>query len=129
MRTADGHIIRRCLEGDSEAFGLLVDKYKAGIFALAYARVCHPEDSEDIRQEAFLRAYRKLRTLKRWDSFFAWLYSITVNLCNDWLKARSERPDREGPKEVDLEFDDSAKPALSNWATDWFRVANTSAHG
>jgi len=38
MQTDDGSIIRDCLNGESEAFGILVDKYKAGIFALAHAQ-------------------------------------------------------------------------------------------
>ena len=39
MRTEDGHIISKCLNGDSAAFGLLVDKYKGGIYALAYGGI------------------------------------------------------------------------------------------
>lgn len=38
MRTEDGKIIDRCLNGEPEAFGLLVDKYKASIFALIYSK-------------------------------------------------------------------------------------------
>ena len=103
MRTADGYIINRCLDGDTEAFGLLVDKYKAGIYALAYGKVGNPEDAEDITQEAFLKAYRNLRKLKRWDNFFAWLYSITSNLCKDWLSLQSRRPDSEYVEMMDAE--------------------------
>ncbi len=94
MRTADGTVIRRCLEGDPSAFGLLMDKYKASIFALAYSRLGNFHDAEDITQEVFLIAYRKLRSLRRWDSFFAWLYSITSNLCKKRQATDSRRPDR-----------------------------------
>ena len=104
MHAADGHIIDKCLNGDSDAFGLLVDKYKAGIFALAYGKVGNPQDAEDITQEAFLKAYRKLRTLRRLDDFFAWLYSITVNLCKDWVQTQSRRPDREYIEDPDNEI-------------------------
>ena len=95
MRTEDGYIIDKCLNGDSAAFGLLVDKYKASIYALAYSKLRNFHDAEDITQEVFIKAYRKLHTLKRWDNFLAWLYAITSNLCKDLIRSRSKRPDRE----------------------------------
>ena len=104
MRATDGDIINQCLNGDADAFGLLVDKYKAGIFALAYSKVGNPQDAEDITQEAFLKGYRKLQTLKQWDNFFAWLYSITFNLCKDWVQTQSRRPDREYVEDQEAEI-------------------------
>ncbi len=95
MRTEDGYIIHKCLNGDKAAFGLLVDKYKASIYALAYSKLGNFHDAEDVTQEAFTKAYQKLRTLRRWDSFLAWLYSITSNLCKEWIQSQAKRPDRE----------------------------------
>ncbi len=95
MRTEDGYIIRKCLDGDSAAFGILVDKYKGAIYALAYSRLHNFHDAEDVTQEVFVKAYQKLRILRRWDNFHAWLYAITSNLCKDWIRSRSRRPDRE----------------------------------
>ncbi len=87
MYTEDGYVIDKCLNGDAAAFGLLVDKYKAYIYALAYSKLGNFHDAEDITQEVFIKAYTKLRTLKRWDKVLAWLYSITSNLCKDfWRK-------------------------------------------
>ena len=77
------------------AFGLLVDKYRESVYALAYARLRNFHDAEDLTQEVFIRAYQKLRFLKRYDRVLSWLYSITSNLCKDWLRARSRRPDSE----------------------------------
>jgi RNA polymerase sigma factor (sigma-70 family) len=95
MRTEDSYIISRCLNGESEAFGLLVDKYKAGIYAFTYAKLRNFHDAEDVTQEVFIKAYRNLKNLKRWDSFLKWLYSIAFNLCADWVRAQSRRPDNE----------------------------------
>ncbi len=95
MRTEDGHIVRECLDGDSASFGLLVDKYKASIYALAYSRLHNFHDAEDVTQDVFLKAYRNLRSLRRWDSFLVWLRSITINLCKDRIRTQSRRPDRE----------------------------------
>ena len=77
------------------AFGLLVDKYKSSVYALAYTKLRNFHDAEDITQEVFLKAYQKLSTLKRWDNFLAWLFSITVNSCKDFLKSSARRPDQD----------------------------------
>lgn len=76
MRTEDGYIVHKCLNGDSAAFGLLVDKYKGGVYALAYSKLRDFRDAEDVTQEVLIRAYQKLRTLRQRDRIFAWLYSI-----------------------------------------------------
>ena len=107
MRTEDGYIIYKCLNGDSSAFGLLVDKYKAGVYAVAYERLHNFHDAEDIAQEAFLKAYRSLRTLRHWDSFASWLYRITLNLCRDWLRVEYRRPDREYTEDQDQDMLDA----------------------
>ena len=104
MRTEDGYIIYRCLNGDPTAFGFLIDKYKAGVYASAYERLRNFHDAEDIAQEAFFKAYRSLRTLKRWDSFASWLYRITLNLCTDWFRAESRRPDQDFIEDQDQEI-------------------------
>jgi len=106
MRTEDGYIVNQCINGDSAAFGLLVDKYKASIFVLAYSRLRNFHDAEDITQEVFLKAYQKLSTLRRWDRFLAWLYVITSNLCRDLLRERAKRPDSEFIADQEARFFD-----------------------
>jgi RNA polymerase sigma factor (sigma-70 family) len=96
MLTEDGSIIQACLNGESEAFGILVDKYKAGIYAFIYVKIRDFHDAQDLTQEVFLQAYRNLSSLKRWESFAFWLYRIASNHCKRWLKNRA--------KHLDLEF-------------------------
>jgi RNA polymerase sigma-70 factor (ECF subfamily) len=62
VQTEDGHIIRQCLDGNPAAFGFLVDKYKASVYAFAYSELGNFHDAEDVTQEVFIRAYQKLRT-------------------------------------------------------------------
>ena len=93
MHTDDGHIVHQCLSGNTGAFALLVEKYKARLFALVYAKVGHFEDAEDITQDVFLNAYRKLSTLRRWDNFYAWLYSIASNRCKEFHRAEKRKVD------------------------------------
>ena len=113
MRTEDGHIIHKCLGGDTAAFGLLVDKYRASIYALAYTKLGNFHDAEDITQEVFLKAYQKLRTLKRWDKFLSWLYAITSNLCKDYSRSRLNRPDIEYV--VDQKREDLEKHSMDSY--------------
>ena len=67
MRTEDGYIIYKCLNGEPEAFTLLVDKYKASIYAFTYAKLRNFHDAEDVTQETFIKAYQNLRKLRRMD--------------------------------------------------------------
>jgi RNA polymerase sigma factor (sigma-70 family) len=116
MRTEDGHVIYKCLNGEPIAYGLLVDKYKESIYALAYSKLGNFHDAEDVTQEVFIKAYQKLRTLKQRDSFLAWLYSITSNLCKNWVRTQSRRPDRHF-----IEDQESAKldyPSLDSYHND-----------
>jgi RNA polymerase sigma factor (sigma-70 family) len=116
VRTEDGYIVQKCLDGDSAAFGLLVDRYKKSIYALAYSKVHNFHDAQDITQEAFIKAYRNLRTLRRWDNFIGWLYRITINLSRDWLRSRARRPDSEFTEDQDPETLDY--PAMDSYRED-----------
>ena len=88
MHTDDGHIVHECLTGNTEVFALLVDRYKTRIFALVYAKIGHVQDAEDITQDVFLNAFKKLSTLRRWDNFYAWLYSIAMNRCKEFYRTQ-----------------------------------------
>jgi tetratricopeptide (TPR) repeat protein len=61
MQLTDEMLVQRCLDGDKEAFGFLVDRYKESVFGLAYSKVGNVHDAQDIAQEAFLNAYKNLR--------------------------------------------------------------------
>ncbi len=95
MRTDDGSIIHRCLNGESEAFGILVDKYREGIYAFIYAKLRDFRDAQDVTQEVFVKAYTDLRTLRRWESFSFWLYRIASTRCKLWIRIQSRRIDRD----------------------------------
>ena len=73
MRTDDGSIVQECLNGKPGAFGILVDKYRAGIYAFVYTELRNFHDAQDVTQEVFLQAYRGLRKLRRWESFAFWV--------------------------------------------------------
>ncbi|MFC1713158.1 sigma-70 family RNA polymerase sigma factor [Candidatus Poribacteria bacterium] len=93
MRTDDGCIVQECLNGEPGAFGILVDKYKAGVYAFVYDKLRDFQDAQDITQEVFLQAYSNLHSLRRYESFGFWLYRIARNQCGKWIRASSKRPD------------------------------------
>ena len=84
--------VQRCLNGEKEAFGALVNKYKGAVHGLAYSKVRNFEDAQDIGQEVFIAAYKNLHTLKQPHRFGSWIYTITVNQCRMWLRKRARNP-------------------------------------
>ena len=91
MKNDDVQLIQRVLEGDDTAFSTLVGKYQKSVHALAWRKIGDFHIAEDITQETFLKAYQKLSTLKQPQSFVSWLYVITANRCNTWLRKRRLR--------------------------------------
>jgi RNA polymerase sigma-70 factor (ECF subfamily) len=76
----DGDLVRRVRSGDAAAFRLLVERHSASARARA-ARLCaHPDDVDDIVQEAFLQAFAGLDRLRDPDRFGAWLAGIIRNI-------------------------------------------------
>ena len=86
MREDDVQLIQKVLSGDDEAFTALVRKHQKSVHALAWRKVGDFHFAEEITQDAFLRAYEYLSTLKDPSQFSGWLYVITDRLCNNWLQ-------------------------------------------
>ncbi len=86
MAHTDFDIIDRCLAGDDGAFDELVRKYQRDVYQLAYRITRNGEDAKDLAQDAFVQAYRSLKSFQRKSSFYTWLYRITVNLCLNYKK-------------------------------------------
>ena len=82
----DVQLIQKVLSGDDEAFTALVRKHQKSVHALAWRKVGDFHFAEEITQDAFLRAYEYLSTLKDPSQFSGWLYVITDRLCKNWLQ-------------------------------------------
>ena len=89
MEQKDAQLIQQVLQGDQEAFALLVNKYQKGVHALAWRKIGDFHIAQEITQDAFLRAYQKLETLKNHNLFAGWLYVIAARLCADWFQKKS----------------------------------------
>jgi len=85
----DAALVRACLDGDGEAFGVLVTRHQRAIYQLCYRFVGRHEDAADLTQDVFLRAYRGLRRFRGEASLSTWLYRIGVNVCLNRVSART----------------------------------------
>lgn len=75
-KNSDQIYIDKVLEGDTNAFAYLIDKYKSMTYTIAIKIVKSHEDAEEVAQDSFLKAYEKLNTFKGNAKFSTWLYTI-----------------------------------------------------
>ena len=85
-KEGDVQLIRKILSGDDAAFGILVEKYQKSIHTLVWRKIGDYHYAEDVTQEVFLQAYKKLSTLKNLDQFAGWLHVMANRLCIDWMR-------------------------------------------
>lgn len=76
----DSAIIEKVLSGDNQSFEMLILKYQSRLFATVLNVVKNRELAEDITQEAYMKGFNKLDTLKNHDQFYPWLKRIALNL-------------------------------------------------
>lgn len=100
----DGELVRRARAGDSAAFGTLVERYQGRILRLVRGMVSE-HDAEDVAQDAFLKAFRKLDEFDERARFYTWVYRIASNAALDWRKR--ERYRRHGDLPVGPEGEDA----------------------
>ena len=85
-RREDAQLIYDILSGNDDAFSTLVQKYQRSVHALAWRKISDFHYAEEITQDTFLQAYKKLSTLKNPHQFAGWLYVIANRLCINWLQ-------------------------------------------
>ncbi len=83
-------MIKRCKDGDREAFNALMEKYQNIMFGMAYNLLSDYQDAEDAVQETFIKAYKSISSFKGDSAFTTWLYVICRNSCNDILRKRQK---------------------------------------
>jgi RNA polymerase sigma-70 factor (ECF subfamily) len=88
----DEDLVRRFLDGDPQAFAVLVDRHSARVFNVALRVLGDPDDARDATQDAFLTVVRKAKQFRGEAAFSTWLHRITVNACYDILRKRRRQP-------------------------------------
>jgi len=101
---SDAIAVERTLAGDRDAFRLLVERHSQNVFRLAYRMTGNQPDAEEVVQEAFLRAYQKLRQFQARANFGTWVYRIAANYAIDRMRLRQkEESRREQPGAKNME--------------------------
>lgn len=72
-------IVRQVQAGDVAAFDQLILKYRERVFGIVYNLTSNREDSSDLTQDAFIKAFQSIQRFQGHSSFFTWLYKIAVN--------------------------------------------------
>jgi RNA polymerase sigma-70 factor (ECF subfamily) len=91
-KTEDHVVAAAAHAGDKAAFGALVERYRRELQVHCYRMLGSFEESEDLVQETFLRAWRKRESFEGRSTFRAWLYRIATNACLDFLDRHPRRP-------------------------------------
>lgn len=87
----DQALVSRARNGDTRAFDELVVKYTPRLYGLIYHMTSNREDTNDLLQEVFAKAYRSLKRFQERSSFYTWIYSIAVNMTLNFLKKRGRQ--------------------------------------
>ncbi|MEI6491824.1 MAG: sigma-70 family RNA polymerase sigma factor [Verrucomicrobiota bacterium] len=89
--TPDGELVARTQAGDARAFDELVVRFSPRLYGLVYNMTSNHEDTNDLLQEIFSKAYRSIKGFQGKSSFYTWMHSIAVNMAINFLKKRSRR--------------------------------------
>ncbi len=87
----DHELVQRAQEGDTQAFDELVVKYSKKLYGLVYNMTSNKDDTYDLLQDIFAKAYRSLRHFRGKSTFYTWIYSIATNMTLNFLKKRRRR--------------------------------------
>jgi RNA polymerase sigma-70 factor (ECF subfamily) len=87
----DAELVARCRAGDGDAFEALYRQNAPRIYSLACRMTGSPQEGEDLLQEIFLQAYRKLDTFRGDAAVGTWLYRLALHHCLDFVRSRQSR--------------------------------------
>jgi RNA polymerase sigma-70 factor, ECF subfamily len=108
VRAVDLELAQRCRHGDAAAFEELYRAHAGRLYNLVFRMVGSAQEAEDLLQDVFLNAYRKLGSFRGDSSLGTWLYRLAVNQCLDVLRGRQSKMARVTDS---LDDDGAAEPA------------------
>jgi RNA polymerase sigma-70 factor, ECF subfamily len=123
-KTEDNLLVERALSGEQNAFRGLYDRYQQRIYALVGSMIGPGEDVHDVVQEAFVRAFRSLKSFKGHSSFYTWLYRIAINATTDHRRKQARQSQRFSGRpleDIDRGATQLAAPESDNPEADLYR--------
>ena len=103
MDDSDAVAVAQAQAGDQDAFGLLVERHSIRLFQMVYRMTGNEQDTEDVVQETFLRAYKQLNRFESRAGFGTWLHRIAANCSLDFLRKRKRQDQHADPVELEAE--------------------------
>jgi RNA polymerase sigma-70 factor (ECF subfamily) len=88
---SDEVLVSRTQSGDARAFDQLVVRFSPRLYGLVYNMTSSHEDTNDLLQEVFAKAYRSIKGFQGKSSFYTWMHTIAVNMTINFLKKRNRR--------------------------------------
>src|SRR5690606_34714995 len=88
---SDEELVRRAQDSDTRAFDQLVLKYSRKLYGMVYHMTGNPDDTHDLLQDVFAKAYRSLKRFRGNSSFYTWIYAIAHNMTLNHLRKRKKR--------------------------------------
>lgn len=130
----DPDLVVKALRGGPESFAPIVERYKDAVFGVAFARLRHFQDAEDIAQTTFLKAFEGLGRLEDPRRLGAWLRSIAIHTCIHHIERRVqevdieqvEEPIAEGPTPLETVEQRERRDAVVAWRCGRIRYADVS---
>ena len=122
--------LARAIEGDAQAFKLIVERYQGMVYSVAFNVLGNHTDAEDAAQEAMLRCYRKLPQFRGEATFSTWLFRLALTASVDYKRREGRRPEpgetpdlvAEAAPELGEGFDAAAIVAALHDLPDDYRV-------
>jgi RNA polymerase sigma-70 factor (ECF subfamily) len=84
----DYEYVKLAVEGDQKAYTFLMERYQNAIYHMMFRMIGNKEDSDDLTQEAFGKAFNKLSTYAPRYAFSTWLFKIASNNCIDHIRKK-----------------------------------------
>lgn len=91
VEPSDSELVARTQSGDPRAFDELVRRYTPRLYGLVYNMTSNHEDTNDMLQDIFAKAYRAIKGFQGKSSFYTWMHTIAVNMTINFLKKRGRR--------------------------------------
>ena len=114
MKSDNSELIKKAIEGDEAAYRNLLENYRGALYNLLFKMVRNKEETEDLVQEAFMKAFKALPSFNEEYAFSTWLYKIAINNCIDHMRKKKLKtysmntPVQSKDGELDREFPDTS---------------------
>ncbi|GAB3622358.1 RNA polymerase sigma factor SigM [Mariniluteicoccus endophyticus] len=97
----DHELLRAHVDGDPQAFGILVERHRDRLWAVALRTMRNPEEAADALQEAYISAFRRAHTFRGDAQVTTWLHRVVVNSCLDRIRRNKVRRAEPLPEDPD----------------------------